>query len=56
MENPFLFVTDWFSAMIGNVTDSTKIVLLAGLALLALIVGSFFLLGLGKKAIKKANG
>ncbi|WP_113676215.1 hypothetical protein [Vallitalea guaymasensis] len=45
----FGFVTDWVTGLVGSLTGSSKTVLLAGLGLLGLIIGAFFLIGLGKK-------
>ncbi|MCT4543529.1 MAG: hypothetical protein N4A63_08305 [Vallitalea sp.] len=51
----FTFVTDWVTSLVTSLTGSSKTVLLAGLGLLGLIVGAFFLIGLGKKAVKKSK-
>lgn len=51
----FTFVTGWVSDLVTSLTGSAQTILLAGLGLLGLITGAFFLIGLGKKAVKKSK-
>lgn len=52
----FTFVTTWMSDLVAGMTGPVQTILLAGLGLLGLIIGAFFLIGLGKKAVKKSQG
>lgn len=48
-------ITEWFTAMIADVTGSATTILVAFLGLLALVVGAFYLIGLAKKGVRSAK-
>lgn len=51
----FTFIETWVGQLVGLLQTSATTILGSVLVLMALIVGAFFLLGLGKKAVKKAK-
>jgi hypothetical protein len=55
MNFDFMFVADWVKNLFASLRGSAKTILLIVLSLLGFIVGVFFLIGLGKKAVKKSK-
>lgn len=51
----YTFIETWMTGTITSLTSSATVVVTAGLGLCALIVGAFFLIGLGKKAVKSSK-
>lgn len=52
----FTFITEWMDDFVGLLQTNAVTIIGAGLVILALVVGAFWLIGLGKKTVKKANG
>lgn len=51
----FKFITDFFTELVGALKTNSVLVITAVLGLAAIIWGSFFLIGLGKKALAKGK-
>lgn len=51
----FEFIETWVTGLVTDLTASATTIVTAGLGLVALIVGGFFLIGLGKKAVKSSK-
>lgn len=49
------FIETWVTGLVTDLTGSATTIIVAGLGLTALIVGAFFLIGLGKKAVKSSK-
>lgn len=50
----YTFIETWVTSLVADITGSATTIVVAGLGLVALIVGAMFLIGLGKKVVKKA--
>jgi len=55
MEGTFTFIETWVAGLVTDLTASATTIVLSGLGLVALVVGAFFLIGLGKKAVKSSK-
>jgi len=51
----FTFITDWVDSMITLLRTNAITIIGAMLVLVALIIGAFWLIGLGKKGVKHAK-
>jgi hypothetical protein len=51
----FTFITDWVSSLVTLLQTNAITVITAVLVLIALVMGAFWLIGLGKKGVKKAK-
>jgi hypothetical protein len=51
----FDFITTWVSDMVTLLQTNAITVITAVLVLIALVMGAFWLIGLGKKGVKKAK-
>lgn len=51
----FTFITDWVDDLVALLQSNAITVITAVLVLIALVMGAFWLIGLGKKGVKKAR-
>lgn len=51
----FNFITTWVDSLVTLLSTNATTIITALLALVALVVGAFWLIGLGKKAVRQAK-